>query len=145
MLRNVVVAAAATLVALPAAAAAQSEAPAYQTASAPFTTTVPGSPSGLRLSIDYRNPSDPSGKPHSVQRVVVRFHRGTRIDTAVPGQCKANEAQFAEQGASACPAETRVGAGEVDFDTGSPVEPRIAKTRVTLFNNQDQLIFFFET
>jgi hypothetical protein len=145
MLRNVVVVAAATLLALPGVAAGQSEASPYQTAALPFTTTAPGTLTGLTLSIDYGNPNDPSGKPHSVQKLVLRLHPGARIDTSVPEQCKASDAQFAQQGASACPPGSKVGTGETEFDSGSPVEPRIFKTRVTLFNNEDELILFFET
>jgi hypothetical protein len=144
MVRNVMVATAATLLALSGVAAGQSE-PSYQTASLPFTTTAAGTPTGLQLAIDYRNPDDPSGKPHAVQRLVVRLHPGTRIDTSVPEQCKASDAQFAQQGAGACPDGSRVGTGQTEFDSGSPVEPRIANTDVTLFNNEDQLILFFET
>jgi hypothetical protein len=145
MIRNAVVAGVATLLPLAGVAAAQSEAPSYQTASAPLTTTAPGSPSGFLLWIDYRNPSDPSGKPHSVQRVVLRLHPGTKIDTGVPEQCKASDQEFAQRGASACPPESQVGAGEIEFDNGSPSGSRFTKTRLTLFNNKDELILYNET
>jgi hypothetical protein len=145
MRRNGVVVAVATLLALPGVAAAQPEAPSYQSASLPFATTAPGAPTGFLLAIDYRNPDDPGGKPHSVQKLVLRLHPGTRIDTSVPEQCKASDAQLAQQGTSSCPAGSRVGAGEAEFDNGSPSEQRITKARITVFNNADELVLLFET
>ena len=145
MLRKIMLIVAATLLALPGAATGQSDPSSYQTAAAPFTTTAPSSPTGLPLSIDYRNPEDPSGKPHSVQKVVLRLHPGTRIDTDVPEKCQASDAQFAQQGASACPPGSRVGVGEAEFDNGAPTEARSTKARITAFNNRDELILFFET
>lgn len=136
---------AATLLVLPGGAAPQSETPSYQTASLPFTTTAPASPSGMELSIDYRNPADPEGKPHAVKKLVVRLHPGSKIDTDVPEQCKASDAEFAEQGADACPAKSQVGVGKAEFDSGGATQPRIVKTDVTVFNNEAQLILLFET
>ena len=130
-----------------AAGVATAQAPSRQTASSPFTTTTPASPSGLPLSIDYVNPNDPNAKPYAVQTVVQRLHPGTRIDTTVPERCAASDAQFASQGAAACPPGSRVGGGEIDLDTGlvaGPI-PRIVNGRVTLFNNEGELILFTET
>lgn len=141
----VATAVAASLVVLPGGAASQSEPPSYQSASVPFTATAPASPSGVQLSIDYRNPDDPEGKPYAVRKLVVRFHPGTKIDTGVPEQCKASDAAFAEQGADACSPESRVGVGKVDLDSGGATQPRIIKTDVTAFNNEAQLILLFET
>ena len=142
MIRSVV-ASVATLLSLAGAASAQEGS--YQAASVPFTTTTPGSPSGFSFSVDYRNPADPDGKPYSVQEVVVKFHPGTRIDSGVPEQCKASDAEFAMRGAEACPPGSRVGTGRVEFDSGNPVEPRFFHTQVTVFNNQDEFILFNET
>ena len=145
MLRKFSPIVAATLLALPGVAAGQSQSPSYQTAAIPFTTTAPGAPGGLSLSIDYRNPDDPNAKPHAVQKLVVRLHPGTRFDTSVPEQCKASDADFEQQGSSACPPGSRVGAGQTEFDNGSPTDQRITQTQATLFNNEGELILFFET
>ena len=136
---------AASVLLLPGGAAPQSQPPTYQDASLTFTTTAPGLPSGMNLSIDYRNPEDPEGKPHAIQKLVLRLARGSKIDTGVPEQCKASDAEFAEQGADACPPESKLGVGNTEFDSGGATQPRIVQTDVTMFNNEAQLILFFET
>jgi hypothetical protein len=133
------------VLALPGGAGGQSDSPSYQNASLTFTTTAPGSPSGLGLAIDYRDPANPEGKPHAVQKLVLRLAPGSKIDTGVPGQCKASDGEFAQQGASACPSESKLGVGQTEFDSGGATEPRIVKTDVTMFNNEAQLILLFET
>ena len=133
------------LLALPSGAGGQPDSPSYQNASLTFTTTEKGSPSGLVLSTDYRVPVNPDGKPQALQKLVLRLAPRSKIDTGVPQQGKASDGECAQQGASACPPESRVGVGETEFDSGGGTEPRIVKTDVTLFNNEAQLILLFET
>lgn len=118
-----------------------------QTYSAAFTTTEPGAPTGLRQEIHYVNPEDPDGKPYSVAEIVFVLPEGTRIDTSVPPQCKASDAELQVEGADACPPETKVGRGALSADTGAGAGPfpRVVESDVTFFNNQDELILFAET
>jgi hypothetical protein len=118
-----------------------------QTFSGTFTAELPDSSTGYRLEIDYRNPEDPEAKPHSVQTILQRLHPGTGIDTSVPERCTASDAQLIAQGESACPADTRVGGGELDVDTGMAVgtTPRVIENRVVFFNADEELILFTES
>ncbi len=112
-----------------------------QTASVRFTTTEPGAPSGSETAVDWRNPSDPQGKPYSVAKLVIRLHPGTVIDTSVQTQCKASDAELQARGAEACPAASRVGGGRVVSDTGSSGgAPRFNENRLDNFNNDGELI-----
>jgi len=112
-----------------------------QTGSLRFTTSEPGAPTGNELAADWRNPTDPDGKPFSVARLVIRLHPGTVIDTSVQEQCKASDAQLQAQGAQACPAASRVGGGTIVSDTGSSGGfPRFNENRIDNFNNEGELI-----
>lgn len=122
----------------PAAAAAQDR----QRFSGRFTTSQPAAPTGLSEAIDYANPSDPDGKPHSVQTVVLRLHPGAVIDTTVPEQCQATEADFAERGPAACPPGSRVGSGELTIDFGGG---NVVEFVSTFFNDRDQIILYLES
>jgi hypothetical protein len=142
-MRKALVPAIAILLWLPVTAGAQQR----QTFTGTFTAQAPGSPTAFIEAIDYANPDDPQGKPYSVHRVVLRMHPGTAVDTSVPEQCKATPDQFSQRGKDACPAESRVGGGEVDVDTGfegGPF-PRVIESDVTLFNDEGQLILFTES
>ena len=109
-----------------------------------FAESRPGESTGLRVAIDYVNPSDPEAKPPAVHKVVVRLQPGTAIDTAVPARCGASNGELMATGASACPAASKVGRGEIDVDSGLPGPERILKNGVTLLNNKDELIFLLE-
>lgn len=129
----------------PAAPAGAQDAP-RQTFADTFTTTAPGASTGLRLEIDYHDPENPEGKPYAVQTILQTLHPGTRIDTSVPPRCEASDQELMAQGAGACPAETRVGGGELSVDTGSDVPgPRVVESRVTFFNADGEVILFTES
>ena len=116
-----------------------------QTADAVFAESRPGVSTGVRLAIDYVNPTDPAAKPPAVQRVVVKYHPGTVIDTSVPERCAATDAQLIAGGPSACPAASQVGRGETDVDTGIPGPERVLRSSITFLNNKDELIFLLES
>ncbi len=112
-----------------------------------FTSHAPGSSTGYRLAIDYRNPRDPGGKPYAVAEILQRLHAGTVIDTSVPARCEASDAELVARGASACPGASRVGDGELDADTGAgggPL-PRVIESRVVFFNAREELILFTQS
>ena len=132
----------ASLAIAPAAAGA-----ARQSFAGTLTSTLPATSSGYRLAIDYVNPEDPNRKPYAVERVVQTLNAGARIDTSVPPRCEASDAELVAQGASACPASTRVGGGELAVDIGMGVGPlpRVIENRVTVFNADHELILFSES
>ena len=88
-----------------------------------FTSAVPGTSTGTRVSILFRNPSDPGGKPIPVRREVFIFPRGTRFDPTVVPRCDARPEELMLLGASACPARSRVGGGRALAISGTPFDP----------------------
>ena len=128
---------------IPAAASAESR----QTYEAKLTSERPNSSTGFRQAIHYVNPDDADAKPHAVEKVVLRLPRGSRVDTSVPAQCSASEAEFQLDGAEACPAKTEVGEGFLSVDFGAALGPlpRVVENDVTFFNNDDELILFSES
>lgn len=129
--------AAGLLTMLATAAPAQAQAGPRQTFDARFTNTAPGAATGVTLAIDYVNEDDPDAKPHAVERIVLEPPSGARIDTSVPERCTASEPELMLLGAEACPDGSRVGGGELDLATGAVP----SHDRVTLLNNDEQLIF----
>lgn len=112
-----------------------------QVGSLTYTTTVPGAPTGLELAFEFQNPEDPNLKPHSVARMVVHRPAGGVIDTTVPVQCRASNAELMVQGPAACPPESKIGTAVVVSDTGSSGPfPRYTRTNITNFNNQDEIV-----
>ena len=108
---------------------------------------VPGSSSGYRLAIDYRDPADPDGKPYAVDQILQELPEGAAIDTSVPVRCTASDQQLQAEGATACPEESIVGRGRIDVDTGGgagPV-PRVIESRLTVFNTEGAVILFTES
>src|SRR5919106_267625 len=114
-----------------------------QSAALRFVEQRPGVPSAVTFDIDYVNPDDPSAKPPAVRKVVSDFAEGTHINTSVPEQCTATDAQLMLQGATACPAGSKVGGGFVRIDTGFAGDARFLNEDVTLLNNEDEVIFLF--
>ena len=112
-----------------------------QTAKLSFTTTAPGKPSGLRASIDYVNPRDPSAKPPAVREVDITLARGARYDTRAPDLCTASDVELMLAGAAACPDGSRVGTGVVTVDTGFPGPARFATADIDFLNNTNQEIY----
>jgi hypothetical protein len=112
-----------------------------QVGSLTYTTTVPGAPTGLELEFEFQNPEDPSLKPHSVASMVVHRPAGGVIDTTVPAQCRASNAELMVQGPAACPPDSKIGTAVVVSDTGSSGPfPRYTRTNITNFNNQDEIV-----
>ena len=132
------------LVAGPSAAAAAGTD--RQTASATFTTNRTGAATGLVFAADFQNPADPSGKPYSLAEWITQLPAGSRWDdTAVP-QCTATDPELYLEGASACPAASRIGGGTLVTDLGSPAGlQRYGYNTVTEFNADGEVIALAET
>ena len=106
-----------------------------------YTSTTPGTSTGLTLDFMFQNPDDPSLKPHALKSLVVHGPPGGGIDTTVPPQCHASDAELMAQGPDACPPESKVGTAFAISDTGGggPL-PRYTRTDITEFNNQDEVV-----
>ena len=120
-------------------ASGASEAP-RQTYNDLFTTELPGTATGRTYAIDWINPADPEGKPHSFSHLHVELAEGARFDTSAIAQCDASDAELMAAGASACPPESKVAADETLIDTGLPGPARYFTTDFVFFNNKDELI-----
>lgn len=118
-------------------AAAATREDSRQDFSARLSSRVPGTSTGIGLTVVYHNPDDPSAKPPPVARTTLKLPAGSRIDTSVPGRCTATDAQLQTQGPAACPAASRIGDGSVDVATG--LGPP-ATAPVAIFNTRGGLI-----
>jgi hypothetical protein len=130
---------AATLVAVPGAAAQDSGS--RQTAKLKFTSKHPGAPTGLTFKVDYVNPADPAAKPPAVAQVVEKLARGARFDTTVPEACTASDPELMLLGPSACPPGSQVAEGVITLDTGLPQPGRFITSPAEFFNNFGEFIF----
>ncbi len=79
-----------------------------------FTTTRPGSPTGLGFSASYHAAGDAKAPPPYMKRVVVYPPRGMRYDTSVPARCTAGDVELQLLGPAACPRASRLGTGTVE-------------------------------
>jgi hypothetical protein len=133
--------------AMPLGAGSEEPAPARAVATLTFSETRPGTPTNSIIDITWRNPADPDAKPPSVAKMVFRFARGARFDTTVPVHCKASNAELMARGKAACPAGSRIAAGELITDNGSPVgvPPREIRNEYTSFSNGNELIGLAES
>ena len=122
--------------------------PPRQTASVRFTSTKPGSLTGVDWAMDYRNPADPAGKSPALAQSIVTFPAGSKFDTLAPVRCTASDTELMLAGPDACPAESRVATGLLDVDTGSRsdlVFPRILHNRITNLSNAGESILYTES
>ena len=105
-----------------------------------FTSTIPGAPTGNLLNVTFQNPSDPDAKPYSAAQMVIHAPKGTVTDTTWLPQCHATDDEIYAQGASACPVNTKVGAGWAFADTGGSGKGRYSRTTITDFNNRNEVV-----
>src|SRR3954451_4356066 len=77
-----------------------------------FTTRTPGAPTGRIFNDSFADANDPQAKPPPVSHFHLDLPPGAHFDTSAVAQCTAGDAELLAQGASACPAASRVG-GEV--------------------------------
>ena len=112
-----------------------------QAASLTYTSQAPGTPTGFVGDMRFQNPENPGLKPHTLKAMVVRSPAGAVIDTTVPPQCHASDAQLMIQGPDACPRETQIGWGlsVTDNGGGGPL-PRYSEAAITSFNNQNEVV-----
>src|SRR3954452_4232701 len=113
-----------------------------QVASLAYTSQVPGTPTGFVGDMSFQNPETPTLKPHTLKRMVVRAPAGAVIDTTVPPQCHASDAQLMIQGPAGCPRDTQIGWGLSVSDNGGGGGPfpRYTEATITSFNNQNEVV-----
>lgn len=140
-MRSAWLAAAAMALAIGVAAAGLAADDSRQTATYTLSSPQPDQPTAEHFVFDYRNPSDPDGKPLAVTRVVTILPRGAHYDTSVPGLCAASDAELMTQGAAACPPESAIGGGVITVDSGVPGPGRIVTADVEFFNNENEFIY----
>jgi len=86
-----------------------------------FTTSIPGTSTGIDTQILYKHPSDPEAKPIPVRREVFTFPAGTTYDETVVPDCTASDLELMVLGKSACPPDSWIGGGQGDtLMTGFP-------------------------
>jgi hypothetical protein len=107
-----------------------------------FTTSKRGAATGSSFHVKFRNPENPSQKPHTVSRIVLRYPKGTTFDSKAAPQCDASDAELQSEGPDACPPESKVGGGLAVSDTGSsgPFPPRYTTSKITQFNGHGELL-----
>ena len=106
-----------------------------------FTASGPGKATGFVLDLHFRNPENPKVKPHTVTTMVVRTPVAGLIDTTVPPQCHASDAQLMLEGPAGCPAASKVGSGLAISDTGGGGPfPRYSEATISNFNNRNEII-----
>ena len=86
-----------------------------------FTTSIPGTSTGIDTRILYKHPNDPNAKPIPVRREVFTFPAGTTYDESVVPDCTATDLELMVLGKSACPPDSWLGGGRGDtMMTGFP-------------------------
>jgi hypothetical protein len=99
---------------LPAAASAQPANGPRETVNQSFTTSRPGTPTGMRFSGRYHAAGDRKGEPPYMRRMTFYPPKGLHYDTNVPDRCTASDAELSLRGPAACPAGSRIGGGTTE-------------------------------
>jgi hypothetical protein len=107
-----------------------------------FTSTRPGTPTGLEFRQLYKNPNDPSAKPSPVRRFLFAAPEGSVFDGSAVPACNATDQQFQQMGKAACPAGSMVGEGFITVMAGIPGEQPFPLD-ATVFNSGDGIIELF--
>src|SRR4051794_16462721 len=101
------------------------------------STSAPGSPVGVTYTATFRNPSNPSGTPPSLRRLVLLAPSGAQVDTSVPARCTATDADLKRKGEAACPPASRIGHGTADV---KPVGFPAIHYDTVVFNAENQQV-----
>jgi hypothetical protein len=113
-----------------------------------FTTTRPGSPTGLGFTARYHAAGDESGNPPYMRRMVFFPPSGMRYDTSIPERCTASDAELQVRGPAACPAGSRLGEGTTEGIFYEPVGNFFEFDRFThriyIINNANEQIILVE-
>jgi hypothetical protein len=105
-----------------------------------FTTRTPGTASGRIFHDEFFDARDASAKPPAVQYVHLQLPAGARFDWRAVPLCTASDAELMAQGASVCPAASKVGTEVYSFDTGVDGPDRLVTSDIAFLNNKNELI-----
>src|SRR6478609_9610531 len=72
-----------------------------------YTTTSPGTATGLDFTSSYHADADPQSPPPPMRKMVFYPPAGFRFDTTIPGQCTATDVQLELQGRMRVPPTAR--------------------------------------
>lgn len=87
-----------------------------------FTTSAPGTSTGVETQLLYKNPDDPDAKPIPVREEQFTFPEGTTFDNAVVPPCDASDLEVMLLEDAACPPESKTGGGTGTTMSGFPGE-----------------------
>jgi hypothetical protein len=114
-----------------------------------FTTTRPGTPTGIRFSGVYHATGDPNGNPPYLHRMVLYPPPGMRFDNSVPDQCTASDVQLEVMGPAACPPGSRLGGGTTEGLFFEPIAHSFVLDHYThdleVFNTSDGQILLIQS
>jgi hypothetical protein len=102
-----------------------------------YLSAHPGASTGLTTLMTWSDPAAPGGAPKAIKQITLRFEHGTVFDTSGLPECRASDQAIKAMGASACPANSKLGSGSTIGATAGGA--RFA-TVVTLFNATRQII-----
>jgi len=105
-----------------------------------FTSTTPGSSTGVHVDLRFGDPIGSDHKPLQLTGARIRLPKGTVIDTSTRPQCTAPDPVLQAAGTLGCPADSQVGSGSLEGETGfgQPIDPLVGDD--TVFNGMDELI-----
>ncbi len=102
-----------------------------------FSSSTPGSPSGLDVLATWTDPGGVNGVPKAVTKIEFVGNPGTRFDTSALPRCRASDEDIANLSVRACPRSSKIGTvkGQGLIVTGNPFN-----TIATLFNGRREII-----
>jgi hypothetical protein len=105
-----------------------------------YTSTTPGTSTGMHVDVRLGNPVGSAHKPPTLTGARIHLPTGTVIATSTRTQCTASDAELQVAGTLACPSDSQVGAGSLAAETGfgAPVDPLVGDD--TVFNGTNELI-----
>src|SRR3954463_7287968 len=108
-MREAIVGALVVAVLMPTAAHAAAGTGPRETVEVKNSTSAPGSPVGVTYTATFRNPSNPSGTPPSLRRLVLLAPPGARAARWARPRCAPTAAELKQRGGAACPPASRIG------------------------------------
>ena len=76
-----------------------------------YTTSTPGSPTGLTYDVWIHNPHGGSAAPVPVRKMVVIAPVGSRVNRMILPRCTASDMRFEVRGERACPPRSKIASG----------------------------------
>jgi len=99
-----------------------------------YTSQRPGTMTGLAIKLRYKAADDPDAKPSPLTKLVLDLPEGSVLGAGPQPPCMATDNELRASGRSACPPETKVGAGTLTVNTGVPGAGETT-TDVTIFKS----------